>query len=207
MPDMSWYQWLALCSMTLCVGSCLWHLSRLLRLGKPTDLSRPAGSETKGITYSFTKAMNPSKKESAYLHLPTYTAGLIYHLGTFISLFLLILNLLKYSPAGIFRWLICSFLILSVLAGLSILIKRFMVLKIRILSNPDDYVSNFLVTAFQASTVIYLAIGQPAVCPYYLTASALLLYLPVGKLKHLVYFFAARYHLGVFFGRRGVWPQ
>ena len=28
----------------------------------------------------------------------------------------------------------------------------------------------------------------------------------VGKLKHVVYFFAARYHLGFFYGWRNVWP-
>ena len=39
-----------------------------------------------------------------------------------------------------------------------------------------------------------------------LAAAALFFYLPLGKLKHLVYFFAARYQLGIFYGRRGVWP-
>jgi hypothetical protein len=33
-----------------------------------------------------------------------------------------------------------------------------------------------------------------------------MLYIPAGKLRHTVYFFAARYHLGYFFGWRGVWP-
>jgi hypothetical protein len=41
---------------------------------------------------------------------------------------------------------------------------------------------------------------------YYLTYSLLMLYIPIGKLRHTVYFFAARYHLGYFFGWRGVWP-
>jgi hypothetical protein len=41
---------------------------------------------------------------------------------------------------------------------------------------------------------------------YFIIAAVLWLYFPVGKLRHVVYFFAARYHLGFFFGRRGVWP-
>jgi len=41
---------------------------------------------------------------------------------------------------------------------------------------------------------------------YYVTAALLLLYIPVGKLRHLVYFFAARYQLGYFYGWRGSWP-
>ena len=204
---MIWYQWLTLCSLAFCFGSCLWHFLRLMRFGKSIDLAKPAGSESDGIAYSFTKAMNPAKKESAYLHLPTYTAGLLYHMGTFLSFILLVFSFFNIIPVGIFQLLISAFLILTALSGLFILIKRFTILKLRILSNPDDYISNILVTAFQGVTALYLITGQPAGRLYYIMAAALLLYLPVGKLKHLVYFFAARYHLGVFFGRRGVWPQ
>ena len=42
---------------------------------------------------------------------------------------------------------------------------------------------------------------------YYIITTILLLYMPVGKLKHLVYYFSARYHLGFFYGWRNVWPQ
>jgi hypothetical protein len=97
------------------------------------------------------------------------------------------------------------------------------------LSNPDDFISNALVTAFQVATIIFLVnlqISQSSNLPipqspnlpipqspnppiqllYYLSFTILMLYLPAGKLRHLIYFFAARYHLGYFFGRRGVWP-
>jgi hypothetical protein len=39
-----------------------------------------------------------------------------------------------------------------------------------------------------------------------LTATALFLYLPFGKIRHCVFFFSTRYHFGAFFGRRGVLP-
>ena len=52
----------------------------------PKDLSQETGSVKKGIIYSFTGAMSPTAKESAYLHLPTYVAGLLYHAGIFTSL-------------------------------------------------------------------------------------------------------------------------
>jgi hypothetical protein len=31
--------------------------------------------------------------------------------------------------------------------------------------------------------------------------------MPLGKLRHVVYYFAARYHLGFFYGWRNVWPN
>jgi nitrate reductase gamma subunit len=40
---------------------------------------------------------------------------------------------------------------------------------------------------------------------YYFISIILFLYLPFGKLKHAVYYFAARYHLGFFYGWRNTW--
>jgi hypothetical protein len=199
MIPFQWYQWMAVFALIICVIVCLLHLIRLISLGKPKDLSRPAGKTGRGIFFAFTGAMSPASKESAYLHLPTYTAGLFYHLGTFLSL---------------------SFLSVSAFCGTAMLIRRIARKKLRYLSNPDDFISNILVTLFHFLTI---AILLPAVLPsysptvlqsyspdfqliYYLSYTALMLYLPVGKLRHTVYFFAARYHLGYFFGWRGVWP-
>jgi len=202
---MSWCQWIALSSMVIGLGILGYHFLRLVHLGKPHDFARPSGTESAGILYSFTRGMSPAHKESAYLHLPTYTAGLVYHVGTFFSVVLLILFFFVPDISGLLLWIPAGYLCLSCISGLFILIKRVTVGKLRTLSNPDDYFSNILVTLFQAVTVAYLLIGRPAGCPYYLCAALLFLYMPLGKLKHVVYFFAARYQLGLFFGRRGVW--
>jgi hypothetical protein len=206
------------------------HLIRLISLGKPNDLSRQSGNLTRGIVFAFTGAMSPMRKESAYLHLPTYTAGLLYHLGTFLCLFLFYII---FSDTILHEWLaiaIIAFLIISSASGIGILVKRIRKKELLSLSNPDDFISNILVTLFQIATVsilLFLTVlpsyspivqlsNSPTVQPsnrptvqllYYLTFTLLMLYLPAGKLRHTVYFFAARYHLGLFFGRRGVWPD
>ena len=91
------------------------------------------------------------------------------------------------------------------MSGVGILIKRIFNRELRSLSNPDDFISNLLVDLFHFSTALILL--QPGNEPlYYLSAALLLLYFPLGKLKHAVYFFAARYHLGFFYGWRNVWP-
>ncbi|HOE24022.1 MAG TPA: hypothetical protein PKV77_00015 [Bacteroidales bacterium] len=149
--------------------------------------------------------MSPTKKESAYLHLPTYTAGIIYHLGTFLSLLLFIILLAGFTPSGTLSLVISLLLAVSTLAGLMILVKRFLNNELRSLSNPDDYISNLLVTLFHLMTIAALNFEGARIF-YFLEASLLMLYLPVGKLRHTIYFFAARYHLGYFFGYRGTWP-
>ncbi|MBK7030085.1 MAG: hypothetical protein IPH45_13135 [Bacteroidales bacterium] len=203
MYNMSWYIFLTLLSLTLCLGSCLFHIGKLVSMGKPADHSDPIGNEKEGILYSFTGGMSPSKKESAFLHLPTYIAGLLYHIGTFLSFGLLLLILAGISLPAIVKLILGGFLILTASCGLGIFVKRFIKPHLRQLSNPDDYISNLLVTAFQVVTAIQLHIP---IIAYFMISSALLLYLPLGKLKHMVYFFAARYQLGFFYGRRGVWP-
>lgn len=202
---MNWYILIALGSLAVCLVSCLFHFMRLIRRGKPVDYAVPAGDTTKAVMYSFTGAMSPAKKESAYLHLPVYAAGILYHLGTFLSIFIFFLLLAGVVPEGIIRGIVSIFLILTTLSGLWILIRRVFELTLRSLSNPDDYISNGLVTLFQALTIGVL-FTEILMASYFIAVSVLLLYLPLGKLKHAVYFFAARYHLGYFFGYRGTWP-
>lgn len=202
---MNWYIGLTYLSLAICTLSCTYHLVRLISLGNPIDFSKKKGNIGEATRYSFTGAMSPMKKESAYLHLPTYTAGLLYHFGTFLSIFLFFLFLFKIVPQSWLQWGIIGFLILSGLSGLGILIKRMVKKELLALSNPDDFISNMLVTAFQFITALALYNGQ-YLPVYFIIASILLLYLPLGKLKHTIYFFAARYHLGFFYGWRGVWP-
>jgi hypothetical protein len=222
MTTLHWYQWMALAALVLCLALLLAHFIRLVRLGKPVEYSRPAGNTRKAIRYAYTGAMSPIRKESAFLHLPTYTAGLFYHMGTFLSMFLFFFILFGITPEGWIAKAIIAFLCISSGSGIAILFKRIIKKDLRSLSNPDDFISNFLVTLFQLSTIVIILLPLyfptttlprlPAsysliVLPsYYLIYAILMLYIPMGKLRHTIYFFAARYHLGFFFGWRGVWP-
>lgn len=202
---MEWYHTLAIASALICLFSCLIHGVRLIRLGKPKDYSHKTGDPAKAIRYSYTGAMSPVKKESAFLHLPTYTAGILYHIGTFLSLFLFFILIFGIFPKGIIGYILASVLCITGLSGIGILIKRMTFQKLRALSNPDDYIANFLVSMVQLTTAIIIL--KPEIAPaYFILISLLFLYLPLGKLKHTIYFFAARYHLGYFYGWRGTWP-
>jgi hypothetical protein len=202
---MNWYYWFAVVALMICLISLIYHLIRLIKLGAPRDFSKKMGQTGPAIRYAFTGAMNPMKKESAFLHLPTYTAGIIYHVGTFLSIGLFFLFIFRIEPLGIARDVLIVFLLISGLCGLGIWIKRITLKKMRILSNPDDYISNILVTVFHFFTAITL-LNVKLFPVYFILAGILLLYLPLGKLKHVVFFFAARYHLGLFYGWRGIWP-
>lgn len=200
-----WFKGVAIIALIFCLISCIYHIVRLIKLGGPTDLSQKRGNTGSAIFFSYTGAMSPTKKESAYLHLPTYTSGIIYHLGTFLSIILFFVNLLGIAISGPLKIIGAIFLLLSVSCGVGIFIKRVVSKKLRSLSNPDDFFANILVTLFQLLTAITLIFNNYASL-YFILSSLLLIYLPAGKLKHAIYFFAARYHLGFFYGWRGVWP-
>lgn len=202
---MTLYQLISLTAFLICVISLTYHFIRLIRLGSPKDYSHKIGNLNSAIPYSFIGAMNPLKKESAYLHLPTYTAGILYHTGTFISIALYFLFLFNVNFANTLQLILMCVLLVTSVSGLGIFVKRTTVKKLRFLSNPDDYISNLLVTLFQIFTLVLLI--SESFAPYYFICTGLLfLYLPLGKLKHSIYFFAARYHLGFYYGWRGVWP-
>lgn len=202
---MIWYHWMAVMALFVCLLSCFYHFYRIVSLGNPPEYARRTGHIGKAVRYSFTGAMSPKVKESAYMHMPTYIAGIIYHIGTFLAIFLFILALFNIWLHDWFMWGAVVILITAGLCGIGILLKRMSKHELRSLSNPDDYISNILVTAFQFLTTLAM-IDATFIPAYFIITSLLLLYFPMGKLKHAVYFFAARYHLGYFYGWRGVWP-
>ena len=202
---MTWYQWIFWISLAATGVLTGVKLIRLVRRGSPPDLALPKGPVRPAIRYAFTGAMNPKAKESAYLHWPTYIAGIAYHIGTFLALGVAVLVVsgvvLPDTPAKASAIL----LLISGGCGAAILVKRIVKPALRALSGPDDYLSNILVTGFQVLTAGMLITNLPEAA-WYLWTAVLLAAIPLGKLKHSFYFFAARRQLGIFFGRRGVWP-
>jgi len=203
---MCWFHWIAITSLIFSVALFSYQFA-LVILGKPEDLSVSSGNVTKGVVYSFTKAMAPGAKESAYLHMPTYAGGIIYHLGTFLSLALFFVLIVGFPSFNNPLKLIFSVLLfISFFAGFAILIKRILNKDLKSLSGFDDYISNIITSLAQVMTAVYLLIPDAEIF-YYLSVALFFIWLPLGKTKHLLYFFFARYHLGFFYGWRGTWPQ
>ncbi|MEN6618416.1 MAG: hypothetical protein ABFC28_02810 [Rikenellaceae bacterium] len=207
---MEWYKWIAVVAFLICVLTFLFQFFKLIKIGTPKDLSKKEGDIGGAVVYSFVNAMAPGQKESAYLHLPTYAAGIIYHIGTFATLFLFILftvfSMLSIVIPANASSIISAALLFTSLSGFSILGKRFLNKELRSLSGLDDYISNILTSMAQLTTAAYLLFPSMEII-YYITMALLFIWMPIGKTKHLLYFFFARFHLGFFYGWRGTWPQ
>jgi len=173
--------------------------------GKARLYSVPAGDPGAGVRYAFTKAMAPWAKESVMLNLPSYGAGMLFHAGVLTALGMLLLDLAGLPLAGWVLVLARLLTLAGALAGFALLLKRRFNANLRGLSNPDDYLSNFLSSAF--ALLACWASCSPALAGIWLAEAVLLLvYLPLGKIRHCFFFFTTRYHFGAFFGRRGTFP-
>lgn len=202
---MSIYKLIFAGSLVLLLVSFLIFLLEIRPSRWRVNPARPLGKKSQGIKYSFTGAMSPAKKESAYLHLPTYSAGIIFHLGIFtgiINIFILAGGIVY---ADWLRFIISAILAAGSICGFFIQLKRISRYSLRNLSSPDDYFSNLLATGFQV--IGLLAISNPNFENLmYIYSAFLILYIPAGKLRHSFYFFSSRIALGIFYGNRGVWP-
>ena len=205
MIELTVFHWIVLLGFVICLIVCLYKTIKIINAGIPDDYAEALGKPGPAIKYSLTTAMSPKKKETAYLHLPTYTAGILYHIGTFLGFTCLILLFLNIELKNLMIYISSVIIGISGICGFLIFLKRILSSKMRSLSNPDDYISNILVTGFQLLIVLVLLTDgfYPVL---FIFTTILLLYIPVGKLRHFIYFFSSRVHLGVFFGRRGVWP-
>lgn len=202
---MTIYRWILLTAYAVSFFSAfVMFLTVLLKKGI-ADSADAKGKINSAIIYSFTGGMSPKKKESAYLHLPTYAAGMLFHIGTFLSFLWLIIIFFNFIPGDIFLYGSGFFILVTSVCGISILIKRMVKNELRLMSNPDDYISNILVTTFQFVTALVL-LSQISSEVLFICASILFIYIPVGKLKHAIYFFTSRVELGIHYGKRGVWP-
>ena len=176
------------------------------RRALPADKSPIKGSPSHGISYAFTLGMMPWAKESTRIHMIAYLRGIGFHIGIFTTIGALLI-----SPFWGFLPILLNMLLAFVL-GIGALfgavggVMRIMEHNLRGLSNPDDHFAVWLVTVWMA--VAALSVGNEAfLVLFYFLSAVTLAYVPLGKIRHCLYFFFSRTFFGKFFGRRAVFPH
>jgi hypothetical protein len=175
---------------------------RILALPYRPDRAAPRDSARYGAFYALTFAMLPWKKESTRTHWATYTAGMVMHIAVFLAIVFALARLagVGQGVAGMLLRLVGP---LGLAAALGLLVKRAVVPHMRAISTPDDFISNALVDFYLLGGV--LTVSDPDWAPLWrLAVVLLLLWVPVGKIYHMVLFFISRLLFGWQFGRRGV---
>jgi hypothetical protein len=197
-------RWGVVLSFLICVISLFLLVLKTLSFGRRPLFAKSRGEAKRGIFYAFGKGMMPWEKESAGKHILTYVAGILYHLGTFVALFYLSSLVIPFSLR--IPIILRVLLGLSFICGIGILMKRILHVPLRKISCPDDFASNILVDMFLAFALA--STFSQGFNPYfYLISILLFLYIPLGKIRHCVFFFYTRILFGFFYGKRGVLPR
>lgn len=188
--------------------SLIWAIAALTvqvrAVRRRRDYSRPAGDPRRGVVYSFTTAMLPTHKEAARLHAVEFGAGTLMHVGVIAALAQALASLGAVSiPVPV--WLALPLWTVSLVAGLGLLARRMVARDLRVLSAPDDYLA-LLTTIGLLAFAGWSACAPAMQAAFLIYTAALLAYLPLGKLRHAVFFFVARADYGRRLGYRGVWP-
>ena len=200
------WQLLALAGLAAGLFGIYLRYTETKRRALPADKSPVKGNISHGITYAFSAGMMPWAKESTRIHMIAYLRGIGFHVGVFAAIGAVIISpFWGYLPpllSDILFWLLMLGAILGAAGG----IMRIAEHNLRALSLPDDHFAVWLTTLF--ITVAGLALVNNAfIIPMYVVSAITFIYIPLGKIRHCLYFFFSRLFFGKFFGRRAVFPH
>jgi len=173
--------------------------------GGPETCAPARGSARRGIAYALGRGLLPCEKESARRHLASYLAGILYHAGIFCAFAVLAALAVGFSLPHLIVLLLRLGLATGLVSGVGLLGKRAALPLSRALSRLDDYAANLLVDLFLAFALA-ASLDVRAAVPFMALSVILLLYIPMGKIRHCLFFFRSRIHFGRLLGRRGVLP-
>ncbi len=196
-------QLLAFIALVFALVAFAWRWRWTERRPFAVDRAPAKGSPSRGVFYAFTFGMAPWAKESTRRHMLAYLRGVGFHVGIFAGLAALFTSPWWSSVPEIIRWLFAAVIGLGAILGFAGEIMRHAEHNLRALSTPDDHAAVLLVSIFLATAS--LALLNAAWLPAMYVASALMLvYAPLGKIRHCIYFFFSRRFFGLFVGRRAV---
>jgi nitrate reductase gamma subunit len=193
-------------SVLFCIVVLAVMVIRTLAFGRRPTYAHPRGSSLAGILYAFGPGMLPWAKESAAKHIWTYVGGILYHVGILMAMLFLATVLLSISLPQTFLQPVRMLLIIGLVSGVALLVKRILKPQMRALSGGDDYLANIIVDIFLLFALV-ATFAETTPVPFLAAAIIIFIYIPFGKLRHCVFFFYSRVLFGEFFGKRGVVPH
>lgn len=192
--------------------SILWAAIALIaqvaaaRGGGREEYGQRSGSPGKGMLHNFTIAMLPWHKETVKHHPGKFAAGVIMHMGVILALADAVAVLIRPTTGliGVLsytRWLVAC----SLVSGVYLFVRRICSRNLRVMSASEDYVS-ILATCGLLAFALLRSIDSQYQLVFLAYVGLFFVFLPLGKLRHSVFFFVARGDYGRRLGYRSVYP-
>lgn len=195
------------------VAGVIIRLVEMLMLGRKSNLAEAKGSEMRSGLRTMVTRFIPEKgtlKRSTY----TIVIGYVFHLGLFVTIFLFAPHILMFKEVTGLSWpsiptpIVDAFTVITIIALLVVLVRRFQNAVLRYLTNAEDLLV-WLVTFLPLITgyIAFHRIGATAptlLALHILSVELLLVVFPFTKLMHTFTLFFARWYNGAISGYRGV---
>lgn len=196
------------------VAGVIIRLGETLLLGRKANLAEAKGSAMRSGMRTIASRMLPPDKETFKRSTFTITAGYIFHIGLFITIFLFAPHVLLIKDVFGVGWpslpsqIVDAFTVVSIIALLAILIHRITDKVLRYLSGPEDYIVWFVTIAplLTGYLTFHRLGGSPVMmlALHILSVELLMVLFPFTKLMHTFTLFLARWYNGAISGYRGV---
>lgn len=195
------------------VAGILLRLVEILMLGRKADLAEAKGSAlSSGLRTIITRTVPDAStyKRSVF----TITAGYIFHIGLFITIFLYAPHILLFKDVLGFGWpalpstIIDAVAVITIITLVAVLVHRLKDQVKRFLSTFDDYLGWFVtILPLVTGYIAFHRVGMPAptlIAIHLLSVELLMIVFPFTKLMHAFTLILARYYNGAISGYRGV---
>lgn len=207
-PALYWSTLIMICGL-------VWRITGVLLLPRRPDLSAPGVNSRGRFGGALNEVFTRSIPRRAFVGRTFVTVfiGYAMHLGLMIILLggaphiLLVEQVTGISWPSLPKGIVAIASAVTLVTLLLVFIRRFTHPVLRLLSNFDDYLS-ILLTLLPVLTGILLAeetiVSYTTLLTWHiLTVEALMIWLPFGKLSHVVFVFAGRAVSGAKLGKRG----
>ena len=206
-------------ALLIFVGGMAYRLVNVISLGWRKDRISAKGSKAGGVVRSFLKGILiwpfiPWIKNTFSRNPLVYIGGGLFHLGLFAVIFLGTPHMLVWKsllgfgwptlPLPIVDWLAA----IAIVAMLILLINRLVNPVLKLISGPAEYL---------AWLIVFLPMVTGYIMTYHLwfeyevlfslhmlAVDVLLIWIPLSRISHFMFYFFARFIHGQEFGKRGV---
>jgi len=203
------------------VGGMLYRLVRVLMLGWSRDRIPARGSKAGGVAKTYLKAILvwpfiPWVRRTFNRNPVVYLAGGLFHLALFVVIFVGTAHMLVWKSLLGFGWptlplpIVDWFAAAGIAAMIALLINRLVHPVLRLISGPAEWLSwafVFLPMVTGYSLTHHLWFPYDVLFSVHMLAvDVLLIWIPLSRISHFIFYFFARTIHGQEFGKRAVNP-
>jgi nitrate reductase gamma subunit len=208
-------------ALLIFAGGMIYRLVRIAALGWPRDRVKGRGSKAVGILKTYLKGLLvlpfiPWVKRTFTKNALTYVAGGLFHLGLFAVIFLGAPHMLVWKSLLGFGWptlpgpLVDGLAAIAIAALLILLLNRLVHPVLKLLTRLPIWLNGAFVLLPMATGYMmthHLVFRYEVLFSLHMIAvDALLIWIPLSRISHFLFYFFARTIHGAQAGKRGVTP-